>query len=448
MSVSQNFPNIAPSLSLDFANVKALDSRITFTRASSARYYNGVTTAKAEENLVSYSNFSSFAGTTWQSDNGTTTVSQTGPDSSANAVLYKEDTTNTAHRIRAGSSITFSAAANTSFVLSVFAKYVSRDYVYIGIRPTFGNSAVAEFNINTGAFTRQNAAGTLSIIGTPSITSAGGGWYRMSMVCSSTAAISVIMTFGTSDGTTAIDSNQGTIPFTGTEAEALFFGPQGEQRSSVTAYTPTTTQPITNYIPTLLTATDNVARFDHNPITGESLGLLIEELRTNLLLRSEEFDDASWVKTNATVTANTIVAPDGTLTGDELVENTSFGNHLVTQSLTKAASAITYTISCYLKSSKSGARLLLDGGTNTNKVQVSFDLTLGTISVGAQSAGTFSSPVASISSVGNGWYRCILTGTTGTETTLRSRIWLLDDVSDTYTGDGYSGIYIWGAQLE
>jgi len=44
----------------------------------------------------------------------------------------------------------------------------------------------------------------------------------------------------------------------------------------------------------LLSAANNVARFDHNPVTGESLGLLIEEQRTNLVTRSEEFNDAAW----------------------------------------------------------------------------------------------------------------------------------------------------------
>ena len=51
-------PSIRPSLLLDFANSKALDPRITFTRASTATYWDGHTTAKAEENLIPQSNFS------------------------------------------------------------------------------------------------------------------------------------------------------------------------------------------------------------------------------------------------------------------------------------------------------------------------------------------------------------------------------------------------------
>ena len=67
------------------------------------------------------------------------------------------------------------------------------------------------------------------------------------------------------------------------------------------------------------TAVADAPRFDHDPVTGESLGLLIEEERTNLFTYSEEFDDATWLKSNATVTANDAVAPDGTSTADKLI---------------------------------------------------------------------------------------------------------------------------------
>ena len=65
-------------------------------------------------------------------------------------------------------------------------------------------------------------------------------------------------------------------------------------------------------------------RFDHDPETGECLGLLIEESRQNLLLRSEEFDNGYWNIENASGSAskgsaNIIAAPDGTVTGDEFI---------------------------------------------------------------------------------------------------------------------------------
>lgn len=60
-------------------------------------------------------------------------------------------------------------------------------------------------------------------------------------------------------------------------------------------------------------------RFDYNPVTLAPLGLLVEEARTNLAIRSAEFDNASWGKSGtATVTPNTNIAPDGTLSADTL----------------------------------------------------------------------------------------------------------------------------------
>ncbi len=62
------------------------------------------------------------------------------------------------------------------------------------------------------------------------------------------------------------------------------------------------------------TAGVNEPRFDHYPITGQSLGLLIEESRTNLVTYSEDFN--SWTKFLASVSSNTATAPDGNTTAD------------------------------------------------------------------------------------------------------------------------------------
>ena len=59
------------------------------------------------------------------------------------------------------------------------------------------------------------------------------------------------------------------------------------------------------------TAGVNEPRFDHDPITGESLGLLIEESRTNSVEYSEDLSNAYWNKQNCSLGATT-VAPDGT----------------------------------------------------------------------------------------------------------------------------------------
>jgi hypothetical protein len=100
---------------------------------------------------------------------------------------------------------------------------------------------------------------------------------------------------------------------------------------------------------TLQTAAVDVPRFDHNPTTGESLGLLVEEQRTNLLLRSEEFDNASWnppAPSIATVTPNAQIAPNGTLTADTFA--TVSGTPAIFQAVACLASTA-YTWSFYVK---------------------------------------------------------------------------------------------------
>jgi hypothetical protein len=76
---------------------------------------------------------------------------------------------------------------------------------------------------------------------------------------------------------------------------------------------------------------------------------LIEESRTNLQVYSEEFDNGAWSKVRTTITANTIIAPDGTLTADKLVQDNdkaSAGVIYDTKSLTLGND---YTFSCYAK---------------------------------------------------------------------------------------------------
>jgi hypothetical protein len=207
-------------------------------------------------------------------------------------------------------------------------------------------------------------------------------------------------------------------------------------------FTRATTATFTGSNGLIQTAAINAPRFNYNPTTLAPLGLLIEEQRTNLLTYSEQFDNASWTKVRSSITANTVVAPSGALTGDKLVENTDTNSHYVLQDFSQAG-ATTYTATVY---AKAGERrwLRLVGSTtgNVDARSANFDLVLGVL-------GSLSNATATITPVGNGWYRCSITFTSNADATYRSSMWLLNDSQGaSYTGDGYSGIYIWGAQLE
>lgn len=183
----------------------------------------------------------------------------------------------------------------------------------------------------------------------------------------------------------------------------------------------------------------NLPRFDFDPLTLACKGLLIEEQRTNLLTYSSQLNEALWTKTNSTVSADEIVSPDGTANADKLVETTATGNHLISAQ-GNAAAATAYTLSIYVKAGER-TKGRLRYGTNIGFVAAAtFDLSTGTVT------GTG----ASIVNAGNNWFRVSITGTTQASTTFVQLAVYLQDASgvESYTGDGVSGFYLWGAQLE
>jgi len=428
MAIASNFPSSRPSLLLDFASVGRLDPRVTFTRASSGTYYDGVTTAKAEENLVLQSQ--TFA-TTWTTVAASVTDNtDNAPDGTATAdSLFEQASTNT-HRI--AQSLTL--VSGQTYTVSVFAKQIlDREFQIAFAAGDVSGNPRANFDLTNGTL------GTVDSGLTATISASTNGFYRCSVTFTA-ADSSFILWLSIITEPTAARSES----YAGDNTKGvILWGAQVEQRSAVTAYTATTTQPITNYIPVLQTAAAGVARFDHNPTTGEALGLLIEEQRANLLTYSEDFSDSDWTKTNSSITSNTIVAPDATLTGDKLVENTSTSTHGVSQDAT-VVDATTYTFSCYAKlgeRTKFRIRFGTSGGGGSFLGSADFDLSAGTVDSSSITS-------ASITAVGNGWYRCVATDVSS-GTTLGCAIFLIETGTTTsYTGDGYSGIYIWGADLE
>ena len=164
---------------------------------------------------------------------------------------------------------------------------------------------------------------------------------------------------------------------------------------------------------------------------------LVEYAPHNLLSRSQELDNAIWVKNNISATANSIAAPDGTVTADTIVENTSAGYHSTYHNSGAGTVTGTYTFSAYLKAA---GRSWAWVGIGTSS-RAYFDLSNGV-------TGTISSGItASITSAGNGWYRCSVTQTVTSTSVTGEVIIVTGNNGTTYTGDGTSGIYLWGAQL-
>lgn len=160
----------------------------------------------------------------------------------------------------------------------------------------------------------------------------------------------------------------------------------------------------------------------------------------NLLLQSQTFDNASWTKVAATVTANATAAPDGSVTADKLVENAANAYHYILQtSTTTSNTPLTYSV--YAKAAERNFINIQLGGSFTNQ-GVSVNLTTG-------QKLEYNSPTAtSVTSVGNGWWRIsISAATSGISPALLILPCSTLSSNPIYTGDGTSGVFIWGAQL-
>jgi hypothetical protein len=181
----------------------------------------------------------------------------------------------------------------------------------------------------------------------------------------------------------------------------------------------------------------NLPRFDYNPATLAPKGLLIEEARTNIFLESAGFDTVLWNKGNATVTANAATAPDGTLSADKIVENTANNFHRISQ--VPVLTAVSHTVTIYAK--PAGRDWLYMGNASASQAAY-FNVSTGVIGTIVGVA------TATITPAGNGWYRCSITSTPSLGAQNYSFYTANANGSFIYTGDGVSGLYIWGAQLE
>jgi hypothetical protein len=198
------------------------------------------------------------------------------------------------------------------------------------------------------------------------------------------------------------------------------------------------------------TAVTDAPRFDHDPVTGESLGLLIEESRTNLITSSSDIA-GFFTQQNSTATADAAAAPDGTVTADLIVPDTSSSTHASFNNTSLSFSAsTTYSYSIFVKpNGYSWLQLVLTSGFNNLTAWVNFDLT-GAGSFGFTGGGEISKEIESHP---GGWYRCTITATSGASAFAGGPAYLILDSNrngrdEHYAGDDTSGIYLWGAQVE
>ena len=184
---------------------------------------------------------------------------------------------------------------------------------------------------------------------------------------------------------------------------------------------------------------NNVPRLDYT--NGGCPVLLTEPQSTNLITYPLSFDNAYWIKSGLSVVSGQSSPSADSPTGAfKLVESSANELHRIRTSSITRTSGITYTISIYVKPN---GRLIFINAVAFCNANSTFDLSNGTIADTA--SGT-----AKIELLSNGWYRCSVTGTaTATGSTVfYTQINNTGFGDDSYQGDGTSGVYIFGGQVE
>lgn len=192
------------------------------------------------------------------------------------------------------------------------------------------------------------------------------------------------------------------------------------------------------------TVAANAPRFSHNPMNRQRLGLLIEESRTNLLTSSSNFLDSSWGSIRLIRIPNAAIAPDGTFTATKLVPTAEANTHVISKSAS-AVSGSTYTASLYVKAGEYPV-IRIRAGDASYVGDILFNANTGVFTLISSSTVSYSSE-----QLPNGWWRiCVAYTVPSNENTFGYGLWVYDatGLNATAAGDGSSGLYCWGAQLE
>ena len=413
---------------------QTFDQLLDFTRTSSATFVgsNGlIQTTPASVNLLTWTQ--QFDNAAWPKTALTATANSTvAPDGTSTADTLTDTAATSNHY--AAQTITTTAA--TTYTMSAYVKNNGRGFVILNIANLSGatNYAAASFNLSTGAVVTTLANGTGYSVVSTSVTSAGNGWYR----CTMTAVV------GTTTATTASValSTAGTIgaygldSYLGNGSGVFLWGAQLEAASAATTYTRNNG----GVFP---------PRFDYDPVTLQPKGILIEEQRTNLFTYSGDLRDTAaagatrpWIYDSASVSVDTIASPDGSTNADTVIEAANNSVHRIYEQI-NVTSGVAVTMSFYAKA-KERTQVVGTGGTAAYGTQVRVLYDLSAVTATIQSGAV----TATIIDVGNGWRKCTWTATPSVTTTGNHFIGLALSGNDTYLGNGTSGAYVWGAQLE
>jgi hypothetical protein len=397
------------------------DGDFTFTRATTATRVNSAGLVElVPYNLVERSE--EFNNAYWvKSSSSVTANTETAPNGTMTAdTVTLSSTTGRIDKV-------VSLTSNIDYTISVYAKNIDASNSRIGML-CFNNA-----NTICGVFFDIVGSGAINAVSnaTGVIESVGNGWYRCSMTFNSQS--------GATSPTIRIVNNAASG--TGwTNGQSIYiWGAQLVEGTNALPYQKTETRL-------------NIPRIDYS--LGGCPNILLEPQRTNLLQRSEEFNNAYWNKNGGSISANSSTAPNGKTTADRLTLAATTTTHGLIDFGVSGVAASTYTVSFYVK--KGTHRYITIGiyRNTLNNAGAGFDLDTNTVT-GTGATGTgYSASGATMTDVGDGWYRCsvvCVSGTTpmtGSCLFLRNTSYTSGAIQESWAASGTETINLWGAQAE
>jgi hypothetical protein len=377
--------------------------------------YSGVYAESAGSNLALSSE--ELTSGDWSNTNvSTTRNSSAGPDGTTTMDTVGASTGSAQH-YTAGANIAVTAAE--SYIISAFVKVSSgaalHNYVIIGDNGDT-NSQLGSFDLSTGSFraTNDDVVST-AVEGLP------GSIYRISVKITRLSTGNLQPIIGLDDSTTTVTgTSYGSWNPSGPE-EIFAWGLMVEQVTTETAPS--------SYIPT-----------------------------RNLVARSEELDNASWTKTDITVSADSTSAPNAASSADLLTEGTA-GTAIVTQAFTLPAADVDFTASVYVKLSSTTTYLKLacyETAASANTIEGWVRLDDGNEAAGSvNNGGTATGATVTLTAVPDRdglyhgkWYRIELNGNIGNSATACTISLQSADADSSSTQLNNAATYVWGAQVE
>ena len=383
----------------------------TFTRGTdtATRVNSAGLIEKETQNLLLQSN---TFDTTWTNTNTTETSGQSGYDGTNDAWLLEATATTSTARLQQGVSLT---GVHTT---SIYAKAGTTDWIAIQM----WSNHFAYFDVANGV-----VGGSGSAIDT-SIEAVGNGFYRCSITYNASSVGNLWVYVIDGNGSTSVTSGK----------NVYLQDAQLEQSLVARTYIETTTAAVYAGI------TDNLPRLDYSG--GASCpSLLLEPQRTNLVTQSEYTGGYSGF--NSTQDFNAAISPEKVQNAVKIIATTHNTQH---NRFTAFSASGSYSFSVFAKAGEYEFAQLYGGGNQGSRFSVVVNLSDGSI----DTYDNITTSQIDVQDYGDGWYRIVVNGFNNTHTFIaiapikESGLSRDANYDIDYAGDGTSGVYFYGLQVE